>query len=157
MTNDFNLSKVAQVRGVEVVNLNDLVQALRPVVLPGEAMRVRIAKPGEGATQGVGYLEDGTMVVVENARQMIGQEVELTVTSMLQTSAGRMIFGKAPPPPASGLPPAPGAPVSPAGAGQVATGAGVGAGRKNRAFPPGTARGVSHLYAHLGGAALLSR
>jgi uncharacterized protein YacL len=94
MTNDFNLAKVADLRGIEVVNLNELAKAMRPVVLPGEAMQVKIVKPGEGASQGVGYLDDGTMVVVENARQMIGEEVELTVTSTLQTSAGRMIFGR---------------------------------------------------------------
>lgn len=94
MTNDFNLNKIATLRGVEVINLNDVAKALRPVVLPGENMRVQIVKHGEGATQGVGYLEDGTMVVVEGARHHMGQDIELTVTSMLQTSAGRMIFGR---------------------------------------------------------------
>lgn len=94
MTNDFNLNKVASLRGVDVINLNDLAKALRPVVLPGESMHVKIIKAGEGPTQGVGYLEDGTMVVVENARGAIHQEVELLVTSTLQTSAGRMIFGR---------------------------------------------------------------
>ncbi|MEX2215205.1 MAG: PIN domain-containing protein [Phycisphaeraceae bacterium] len=93
MTNDFNLKKVAELRGVETINLNDLTNALRPVVLPGEHMRVRIQKLGEGASQGVGYMEDGTMVVVENARQHIGEEVIFNVTSNYQTSAGRMIFG----------------------------------------------------------------
>ncbi len=95
MTTDFNLKKVAELRGVEVINLNDLTNALRPVVLPGERMRVRIQKPGEGPTQGVGYLEDGTMVVVENARNRVGDEIEISVTSHYQTSAGRMIFGQA--------------------------------------------------------------
>lgn len=94
MTNDFNLAKVAALRKVEVLNLNDLAAALRPVVLPGESLRVRVIRPGEGPTQGVGFLEDGTMVVVENGRGAIGQEVEIQVTSTIQTSAGRMIFGR---------------------------------------------------------------
>ena len=94
MTNDYNLNKICGLRGVDVINLNDVAKALRPVALPGEAMHVRIAKPGEGIGQGVGYLEDGTMVVVEGARKMIGEEIEMTVTSTLQTSAGRMIFGR---------------------------------------------------------------
>ena len=94
MTNDFNLNKICSLRGVDVVNLNDVARSLRPVALPGEGMRVKVVKPGEGMGQGVGYLEDGTMVVVENARKMIGNEIELTVTSTLQTSAGRMIFGR---------------------------------------------------------------
>jgi uncharacterized protein YacL len=94
MTNDYNLNKLASLRGLTVINLNDLAAALRPVVLPGEAMRVKIVKPGEGPHQGVGYLDDGTMVVVENARHQIGQEVDLVVTSALQTSAGRMFFGR---------------------------------------------------------------
>ncbi len=94
MTNDFNLNKLATLRGIDVINLNDLAKALRPVVLPGEPMRVKILKAGESANQGVGYLDDGTMVVVENARGLMGQEIELVVTSSLQTSAGRMIFGR---------------------------------------------------------------
>jgi len=94
MTNDYNLNKIATLRGVEVINLNDLAKAMRPVVLPGEHMTVKVIKPGESPTQAVGYLDDGTMVVVENARQAMGQEVDLTVTSTLQTSAGRMIFGR---------------------------------------------------------------
>ncbi|MCC6680289.1 MAG: TRAM domain-containing protein [Phycisphaeraceae bacterium] len=94
MTNDYNLNKIASLRGIEVVNLNDLCKALRPVVLPGEMMNVRIVKAGEGPTQGVGYLDDGTMVVVEHARDRIGQELDATVTSTLQTSAGRMIFAR---------------------------------------------------------------
>ena len=94
LTNDHNLNRVAELRGVEVVNLNDLGNAVKPVVLPGEKMRVRLVKPGESAGQGVGYLDDGTMVVVEQGRGFLNQEVELTVTSALQTSAGRMIFGR---------------------------------------------------------------
>lgn len=94
VTNDYNLNKICGLRGVDVVNLNDVAKALRPVALPGEIMRVKIVKPGEALSQGVGYLEDGTMVVVENARRLIGQEIEMTVTSTLQTSAGRMIFGR---------------------------------------------------------------
>lgn len=94
LTNDFNLNKVAQLRGVTVVNLNDLSNALKPVVLPGEKMKVRLVKAGEEAGQGVGYLEDGTMVVVEQGRQFINEDVEFTVTSVLQTSAGKMIFGR---------------------------------------------------------------
>ena len=95
LTTDFNLNKVAQLQGVQVININDLAGALRPVVLPGEKMLVRIVKPGEEAGQGVGYLEDGTMVVVEQARDSMNQEVEFTVTKLHQTSAGRMIFGRA--------------------------------------------------------------
>lgn len=94
MTNDFNLNKVATVRGVDVVNLNDIAKAMRPIVLPGEPMQVKVIRAGEGPTQGVGYLDDGTMVVVENARNLQGQDIDLVVTSTIQTSAGRMIFGK---------------------------------------------------------------
>ena len=94
VTNDYNLNKVAQLRGVTVINVNDLANALKPVVLPGESMWVKVIKPGEEAGQGVGYLEDGTMVVAEGGRDRIGESVELTVTSVLQTSAGRMIFGR---------------------------------------------------------------
>ena len=94
LTNDYNLNKVAQLTGVDVININDLASGLRPVVLPGEKMRVQIVKPGEESGQGVGYLEDGTMVVVEQARPHINEEVEFTVTRALQTSAGRMIFGR---------------------------------------------------------------
>ncbi len=94
VTNDFNLNKVASLRGVDVININELANALKTVTLPGESMQVKILRPGEEATQGVGYLEDGTMVVVENANARIGQLVTFTVTSALQTSAGRMIFGK---------------------------------------------------------------
>lgn len=94
MTNDFNLNKLASLRGVDVININDLAKALRPVVLPGEHMTVKLVKPGESPTQGVGYLEDGTMVVVEDGRSHLDHDVDLVVTSTLQTSAGRMIFGK---------------------------------------------------------------
>jgi uncharacterized protein YacL len=94
LTNDFNLNKVAQLHGVEVLNINDLANALRPVVLPGEVMKVFILKEGKEANQGVAYLDDGTMVVVDNARKMISKTIEITVTSVLQTTAGKMIFGK---------------------------------------------------------------
>ncbi|MBN4060931.1 PIN/TRAM domain-containing protein [bacterium AH-315-I18] len=95
MTNDYNLNKIATFRGVDVINLNDLAKALRPVALPGEIMQVKIVKTGEGPSQGVGYLEDGTMVVVENAKNAVNKIIDMTVTSTLQTSAGRMIFGRA--------------------------------------------------------------
>jgi uncharacterized protein YacL len=94
VTNDYNLNKIAQLRGVDVININDLANAMKPVVMPGEAVTVKVIKPGEEVGQGVGYLEDGTMVVAENARDKINQEVTLIVTSVLQTSAGRMIFGR---------------------------------------------------------------
>jgi uncharacterized protein YacL len=94
VTNDFNLAKVAQLRAVDVVNINDIANSLKPIVLPGEPMEVKIIKPGEEPTQGIGYLDDGTMVVVESAREKIGEIVVITVTSSLQTSAGRMIFGR---------------------------------------------------------------
>ncbi len=94
MTNDFNLNKVAQLQGVTVLNINDLANALKPVVLPGETMRVFILKEGKEYNQGVAYLDDGTMVVVDNARKMISKTIDIAVTSVLQTTAGRMIFGK---------------------------------------------------------------
>jgi uncharacterized protein YacL len=94
VTNDFNLNKVAQLHHVEVLNINDLANALKPVVLPGERMTVMILKEGKEFNQGVGYLDDGTMVVVDHARKMIGRAVEITVTSVLQTASGKMIFGK---------------------------------------------------------------
>jgi uncharacterized protein YacL len=94
VTNDFNLNKVAQVRGVAVLNINDLANSLRPVVLPGEKMRVVVMKEGKEFDQGVGYLDDGTMVVVDHARRLIGRSVEICVTSVLQTASGKMIFGK---------------------------------------------------------------
>jgi uncharacterized protein YacL len=93
-TTDYNLTKVAQVRSVDVVNINDLANSLKVVALPGETMQVRIVKPGEEAEQGIGYLDDGTMIVVEGARSKIGKDIVLSVTSSLQTSAGKMIFGK---------------------------------------------------------------
>lgn len=96
-TNDYNLNKVAQLRGVTVINVNDLANALKPVFLPGEQMNVKIIRPGEESGQGVGYLEDGTMVVVEGGRDAIGKSVDIAVTSALQTSAGRMIFGRVEP------------------------------------------------------------
>jgi uncharacterized protein YacL len=94
VTNDFNLNKVAQLRGVEVLNINELANALRPVVLPGELMNVFILKEGKEQNQGVAYLDDGTMVVVDNARSRIGRNLDIVVTSVLQTTAGRMIFGR---------------------------------------------------------------
>ncbi len=94
MTNDFNLNKLAQVQGVEVLNINELANALKPIVLPGETMRVFILKEGKEYNQGVAYLDDGTMVVVDNARRLISKTVDITVTSVLQTTAGKMIFGK---------------------------------------------------------------
>jgi uncharacterized protein YacL len=94
VTNDFNLNKVAQLRGVEVLNINELANALKPVVLPGEFMQVFILKEGKEFNQGVAYLDDGTMVVVDNGRKMIGRTIDIVVTSVLQTTAGRMIFGR---------------------------------------------------------------
>ena len=94
VTNDFNLNKVAQLRGVDVLNVNDLANSLKPVVLPGEIMKVFILKEGKEYNQGVGYLDDGTMVVVDNARKMISKTIEIVVTSVLQTTAGKMIFGR---------------------------------------------------------------
>jgi len=93
-TTDYNLSKVARVREVDVVNINDLANSLKVVALPGETMEIKIIKPGEEAEQGIGYLDDGTMVVVEGARNKIGRDLIISVTSSLQTSAGKMIFGK---------------------------------------------------------------
>lgn len=94
VTNDFNLNKIAQLQGVDVINLNELANALKTVALPGESMTVRVVKPGDQLGQGVGYLDDGTMVVVEQGRPFIGQEIAIVVTSVLQTPAGRMIFGR---------------------------------------------------------------
>jgi len=94
MTNDFNLNKVAHLRGVEVLNINELANSLKPIVLPGELMRVFILKEGKEYNQGVAYLDDGTMVVVDNARRMISKTIDVSVTSVLQTTAGKMIFGK---------------------------------------------------------------
>jgi len=123
ITNDFNLNKVAQLQGVAVLNINELANSLKPIVLPGEIMRVFILKEGKEYNQGVAYLDDGTMVVVDNARKMIGKTIDISVTSVLQTTAGKMIFGKwderatgrhdskLPPPVA--VPPVPGAAGSP--------------------------------------------
>ncbi|HEV3330443.1 MAG TPA: PIN domain-containing protein [Bryobacteraceae bacterium] len=94
ITNDFNLNKVAQLHGVEVLNINELANSLKPIVLPGETMRVFILKEGKEYNQGVAYLDDGTMVVVDNAKKLISKTVDVTVTSVLQTTAGKMIFGK---------------------------------------------------------------
>ena len=94
VTNDFNLNKVAQLRGVAVLNINELANSLKPVVLPGELMKVFILKEGKEYNQGVAYLDDGTMVVVDNARKMIGKTIDVVVTSVLQTTAGKMIFGR---------------------------------------------------------------
>jgi uncharacterized protein YacL len=94
VTGDYNLNKVAKIHGVAVINLNDVANSLKPVYLPGEHLDVRIVKPGEEMGQGVGYLDDGTMIVVEGGRDHVNQTVRIAVTSVLQTSAGRMIFGK---------------------------------------------------------------
>jgi uncharacterized protein YacL len=94
VTNDFNLNKIAQLQGVEVINLNEVANSLKTVALPGEALTVRLVKAGDQVGQGVGYLDDGTMIVVEGGRSNIGQEVTIVVTSVLQTPAGRMIFGR---------------------------------------------------------------
>lgn len=94
VTNDFNLNKVAQLHGVDVLNINELANALRPVVLPGELMRVFIQREGKEHNQGVAYLDDGTMVVVDNAKRFINKTIDIAVTSVLQTTAGKMIFGK---------------------------------------------------------------
>ncbi len=94
ITGDYNLNKMARIHGVPVINLNDIANALKPVYLPGESLEVRIVKAGEEQGQGVGYLDDGTMIVVEGGRDHISENVRINVTSVLQTSAGRMIFGK---------------------------------------------------------------
>jgi uncharacterized protein YacL len=92
MTNDYNLNRVAQLEGVEILNLNNLANALKPVVIPGEEMNVQVIKEGKEQNQGVAYLDDGTMIVVENGRRYINQTIGVIVTSVLQTAAGRMIF-----------------------------------------------------------------
>ena len=94
VTVDYNLNKVAQLGGVEVLNINDLANALKPAVLPGETLEVAVLRPGQEEGQGVGYLEDGTMIVIEDGKPVIGRTVSITVTSVLQTSAGRLIFGR---------------------------------------------------------------
>jgi uncharacterized protein YacL len=126
VTNDFNLNKVAQLRGVEVLNINELANALKPVVLPGELMKVFILKEGKEYNQGVAYLDDGTMVVVDNARKSIGKTIDVVVTSVLQTTAGKMIFGRF---------------IEPGAVGQVVTppAAQVAEGRTRPAVPPSAA------------------
>jgi uncharacterized protein YacL len=102
VTNDYNLNKIAQLQGVEVINLNEIANSLKSVALPGESLNVKLVKPGDQPGQGVGYLEDGTMVVVEHGRSALGQDVAISVTSVLQNPAGRMIFGRLEPKPTSG-------------------------------------------------------
>ena len=94
ITNDYNLNKVAQVQGVGIININALSNAVKPIMLPGEELRVLIVREGRENAQGLAYLEDGTMIVVEDAKDKVGQEVDVVVTSALQTAAGRMIFAK---------------------------------------------------------------
>ncbi|MGB7326096.1 MAG: TRAM domain-containing protein, partial [Rubripirellula sp.] len=94
VTGDFNLNKVAKLHNVPVINLNEISNSLRPVFLPDETFRLKVIKAGEGAEQGIGYLDDGTMVVIEGGRNRIGQELDVRVTSTLQTNAGKMIFSK---------------------------------------------------------------
>jgi len=94
VTNDFNLNKVAQLRGIRVLNVNELANAVKPVVLAGEILRVLVLKEGKEAGQGIGYLDDGTMVVIDHARRLLGRTVDVSVTSILQTTAGRMIFAR---------------------------------------------------------------
>ncbi len=94
LTVDFNLNRVASIQGIKVLNINELANALKPVVFPGEEMHIKLIKEGKEHNQAVGYLDDGTMVVVEDARRLIGQDVKVAVTSVLQTQAGRMIFTK---------------------------------------------------------------
>ena len=95
VTNDFNLNKVAELQGVKVLNLNNLANALKPVVLPGEELTIQVIKEGKDENQGIGYLEDGTMVVIENGGHLVGKDVRVSVTSIIQTAAGKMIFTKA--------------------------------------------------------------
>lgn len=94
VTNDFNLNKIAQLQGVDVINLNEIANSLKTVALPGEFLQVKIVKAGDQLGQGVGYLDDGTMIVIEHGRNLIGQDTQILVTSVLQTPAGRMIFGR---------------------------------------------------------------
>jgi uncharacterized protein YacL len=103
LTNDYNLNKVASLQGVSVLNINELVNALRPVFLPGEELRIRLMKRGKGVAQGVGYLDDGTMVVVDEGSTRIGRTVDVVVTSTIQTSAGRMVFGRLKTKPGAGV------------------------------------------------------
>lgn len=101
VTVDYNLTKVARVRGIEVLNLNEAAEGLRPSYLPGDGLRIRVAKPGKESGQGVGYLEDGTMVVIAEGRELVGHEADVEVTSVLQTSGGRMIFAQKAPTPSA--------------------------------------------------------
>ena len=94
ITNDFNLYKVAEIQGVPVLSINQLASALKPIVIPGEKMKIVVIKEGKDPGQGIGYLDDGTMVVVDSGKRYVGEEVYVTVTSVLQTPAGRMIFAK---------------------------------------------------------------
>ena len=94
ITNDFNLNKVCELQGITVLNINELANAVKPVVLPGEEMTAQIIKDGKEIGQGVAYLDDGTMIVVEGGKRHIGETIEVLVTSVLQTAAGRMIFAK---------------------------------------------------------------
>ncbi|MCS6972338.1 MAG: TRAM domain-containing protein, partial [Leptospiraceae bacterium] len=94
LTNDFNLNKVAELQGVRVLNLNNLANALKPVVLPGEELELQIVKEGKDENQGIAYLEDGTMVVIESGGKLIGKKVKANVTSVIQTNAGKMVFTK---------------------------------------------------------------
>jgi uncharacterized protein YacL len=94
VTNDFNLNKVAQLQGMNVLNINELSNAVKPVVLPGEEMTAHVVKEGKEAGQGIAYFDDGTMIVVENGRRYVGKDVEVVVTSILQTPAGRMVFAR---------------------------------------------------------------
>ena len=94
VTNDYNLNKVAKLHDVAVVNLNEIANALKPQFLPGETIDVKVIKPGEESGQGIAYLEDGTMIVIEGGQDHINQTIQIAVTSVLQTSAGRMVFGK---------------------------------------------------------------
>ena len=133
VTNDFNLNKVAQLRGVAVLNINELANSLKPVVLPGEIMKVFILKEGKEFNQGVAYLDDGTMVVVDNARKLIGKTIDVVVTSVLQTTAGKMIFGRFVDPSVAG------------GAGQRPAGA------RRTAAAPARGAGAAAADARLGG------
>ena len=94
VSKNFNLNKVAEIQGVRMLNINELANAIKPLVLPGEEMNVYIVKEGKENNQGIAYLDDGTMIVVDGAKKMVGEAVEVAVTSVLQTSAGRMIFAK---------------------------------------------------------------
>jgi uncharacterized protein YacL len=94
LTNDYNLNRIAELQGVSILNVNELANAVKSVLLPGEALIVRVIQEGKEMNQGVGYMDDGTMVVIENGRSYINQEVAVTVTKVLQTTAGRMIFAR---------------------------------------------------------------